>query len=261
MSVKNVLLHNGLSFSQKCRFIGLFARTAFDKRFFETVKVILGLLTTDHPVIVDIGANVGNFSKAVAKQSSRGCTILAIEPSIYVHSILAFFARGWSKGAADVRCRKIALAEGNGEVTLQTPVKSSGSLRVGLAHIGKTRQEIVFSETVPSTTLDEILQTEGLQNVHLVKLDVEGAEALVLKGAQRLFWDVRPLWFVEIDDCRAKSFGGSGMDLFGKFQAGGYRAFVFDDVNMLTEVEEPSASADYLFVHRKSVLAQIRSEL
>ena len=80
MSIGFVLSHSHLSFSQKCRFLGLVLRTLFDKRFFQPISVILKFLATDKSVVVDMGAKFGNFSKAVAKQSNTGCNIIAVEP-------------------------------------------------------------------------------------------------------------------------------------------------------------------------------------
>jgi hypothetical protein len=58
--------------------------------------------------------------------------VLAIEPSNYVFAILKIVTAKLDR----VRCRKLALSHESGEVQLKTPVKKSGSLRVGLSHIG-----------------------------------------------------------------------------------------------------------------------------
>ncbi len=254
MSIRFVLFHDRLSFTQKCRFLGLLLRTLFDKRFYQPVKVILNFLQTDKPVIFDVGANVGNFSKAVAKQSETGCTIIAIEPSFYVHSILAFYARSWLRRDVEVRCHKLAIGDRIGITTLHTPIKSSGSLRVGLANIADPVNENVFSEDVPLTTLENLLRSEGLERVDLIKMDVEGAEALVLSGAEYVFKDLRPVWYVEVDDDRATAFGNSANALFQKFFDGGYRAFVIDNEDNFLEVFSHFATADYLFIHHRSEL-------
>ena len=107
---------------------------------------------------------------------------------------------------------------------------------------------------MPLTTLDNLLESECLESVDLVKMDVEGAEPLVLSGAEHVFNDVRPVWFVEVDDDRAIAFGESANGLFKFFFEGGYRAFVINDKGQLLEVSAPFATADYLFVHHQSEL-------
>ena len=67
---------------------------------------------------------------------------------------------------------------------------------------------------------------------------MKGLRALVLSGAEHVFNDLRPVWFVEVDDDRAIAFGGSANGLF-KFFEGGYRAFVINDENQPYEVSSP----------------------
>ena len=195
MSIGFVLSHSHLSFPQKCRFLGLVLRTLFDKRFFQSISVILKFLATDKSVVVDMGANVGNFSKAVAKQSKTGCTIIAAEPSFYLYSILELFARFCLRREIEVRSRKVSLGDRIGVTTLHTPIKPSDSLRIGLANILELSNENAFSEALPLKKLDDLLQSEGLESVDLVKMDVEGAEFLVLSDAEHLFKDLRSVWF------------------------------------------------------------------
>jgi FkbM family methyltransferase len=87
-------------------------------------------------VIIDVGANVGAnvglFTKAFVAASNKPKLVLAIEPLNYVYSILEIVTSNLSV----VRCRKLALSHQDAEVQLKTPVKKSGSLRVGLSHIG-----------------------------------------------------------------------------------------------------------------------------
>ena len=247
-----VLNKNELSIGQKLRWLRLLARTGYDKRFHSTVEAIYGLIEVDRPVIVDVGANVGNFVKACVAQKDKSSLVLAVEPSFYVFDILAFWARRWSRRKSRVVCRKVALSEGAGRVAINTPVKKSGSLRVGLTYIGTARDASVITESVPSISLDALLDDEGIADVHLVKMDVEGAEGLVIRGAARLFKTVRPIWFVELSEDRAVALGGSAKSLFNKFLKGGYRAFVFDAQYRLLEVFELGSSPDYLFVPKDS---------
>ena len=92
-----------------------------------------------------------------------------------------------------IRCYKTALGYEDGMVDLNTPIKKSGSFRVGLASIGKFDDVPVHAETVAMTTLDALLARDGTDVVDLVKVDVEGAEALVLSGCNHLFDVVRPV--------------------------------------------------------------------
>ena len=86
-----------------------------------------------------------------------------------------------------VRCHKLALSHESATVDLKTPLKKSGSLRVGLSHIGDADGQQVFLETVEAKRLDDLLAEEKIDQVDIVKLDVEGAEEQVIAGAPNLF--------------------------------------------------------------------------
>lgn len=244
MAVRSVLTNSKLSVGQKIRWFSLLMRTGRDRRFFKLVEAIYGVIGEDRPVVVDVGANVGNFVRACIGQKTRAAAVIAVEPSFYVFEILNFWSKFWSGHGTKVRCRKVALGEAPGSISINTPMKKSGSLRVGLAYVGASSHANVLCEAVPIMPLDALLAEEGVEDVHLVKMDVEGAEAMVLSGAAHLFETVRPVWYVEIDDSRAASFGSSAADLFAKFIEGGYRAFVFDENLRRVEVTALGTETD-----------------
>jgi len=243
-----MLFSTGFTIGQKLRWISLLLRTGHDKRFHRTVKTIFGLLDSERPVVVDVGANVGNFVKACADQTPKPCLIIAIEPSAYVFGILSFWARIWGRHGTTIRCHKTALGHQDGMVDLNTPIKKSGSFRVGLASLGTFDDVPVHAETVAMTSLDALLARDGTGMVDLIKVDVEGAEALVLSGADHLFGVVRPVWYMELDERRAGMFGGTAHDIFDRFIKGGYDAYILDDQARLTRVTAMTAASDYLFM-------------
>jgi len=51
---------------------------------------------------------------------------------------------------------------------------------------------------VPTTTLDAYVESQGLEAVNLVKIDVEGAELMVLRGMRHVLKSFRPLVIVEL---------------------------------------------------------------
>ena len=116
-----------------------------------------------------------------------------------------------------VRCHKLALSHESATVDLKTPLKKSGSLRVGLSHIGDADGQQVFLETVEAKRLDDLLAEEKIDQVDIVKLDVEGAEEQVIAGAPNLLYNVRPIWFVELVQKRTDNFNGISRKDFFKF--------------------------------------------
>lgn len=92
---------------------------------------------------------------------------------------------------------------------------------------------------VPTLTLDTLL--ESLPQPHFVKIDVEGAEHLVINGASRLIDEVRPRpkFFIEI--------GRNYMDaILTRLTSSGYLALQAD--GQALDLDSPPS--DILFVHR-----------
>ena len=239
-----ILSNADYSFGQKIRWLRLLWRTLQDRRLYRVADAILAQSAAKAPVVLDIGANVGAFSRAFVKAGRRPGLVLAFEPSSYVFSILQIVTRRLHQ----VQCHKIALSSAAGSVDLQTPIKTSGSLRVGLSYIGAATDSNTLTETVPAQRLDDFLADRQLDSIDVVKMDVEGAEQLVLDGAPNLLKRVRPIWYVEIDESRAQRFGDSAQMLFATFTGNDYKAFHFDDDFNLQPVSGIGAASDYLFL-------------
>ena len=182
MAFDSVLFNKSYSFGQKIRWVGLLAKTRRNQRMMRLAAAIMAKSDADEPVIIDIGANVGLFTTAFMAAAKSPKLILAIEPSNYVFAILKIVTAKLDK----VRCRKLALSHETAEVQLKTPVKKSGSLRVGLSHIGAGDAMTAFVETVQAKRLDDLLTAESISHVDIVKIDVEGAEQHVINGAPNL---------------------------------------------------------------------------
>ena len=244
----SVLAKKDFSLTQKIRWLRLFVRAGYDRRFNRIIGIIYDLIPNKTPVVVDIGANVGNFTRGCMQQKKKARLVLAVEPSNYVFPILEFWSKIWSSKDSDVICRKNILSDYSGTTKLHTPLKETGSLRVGLAYTGKKKHKKVYSEIVENLRLDDMLIAEGIPSVDLVKIDVEGAEENVVNGAPLLLNKIRPIWFLELDDSRAIPMGNSSERLFNSMINAGYKAYlVGSDINP-TKVSSLQGNDNYLFV-------------
>ena len=240
--------NSDFTIGQKIRWLSLFIRTPMDNRFHNLVAAIFGVLNKSDPVVLDIGANVGHFVKACLAQNNKPSRIIAVEPSAIVFPILNFWTKTIWRKKTEITTHKVAFGNRDDHVTLKTPIKESGSLRVGLASIGNFDKIKVFSEDVIMTTIDNFLTTKGVTKVDLVKMDVEGAENMVLSGADELFYNIRPVWYLELDNSRAAMFGENIKTIFDKFVGNGYFAYVFVDEQKIQKVTTLNDKKDYLFI-------------
>ena len=178
-----------LTFGQKIRRVRLFFKAIFSSYERDMALAILQKAKIKNPVIIDIGANIGLFSKAFANSNYEPKLILAFEPSPYIFDILTIALKKFK----NVRCFQIALSDHKGSTMLNMPVKNTGAIRVGLSHIGNVnKSENFISTKVRTERIDDFLYENFNFEVHIIKMDVEGAEGLVIEGASRLLKQVRP---------------------------------------------------------------------
>jgi len=126
------------------------------------------------PVFLDIGANVGYFSRLVAKAFPRAI-IHAFEPHPLTYKVLRMNV--WEFGE-QVTAWPVALSDTRGTLALSTSMNNLGDTKAFHA-----RDSFVASVVAPSISLDELL---GNLRADVVKIDVQGAELSVLQGMRGL---------------------------------------------------------------------------
>ena len=78
---------------------------------------------------------------------------------------------------------------------------------------------------VRSWTIDELVAARGWPAISLVKIDVQGAEVRVLRGARATIARFHPRLFIEVDDRALEEAGFSADLLFDEIERQGYRAY------------------------------------
>ena len=238
--------------SQKIRWIRLLIKGFFSSFEKDTANAILKMSDAKNPVILDIGANIGLFTKAFARSSRKPKRIISVEPSSYVYEIL----RRVSRNLPNVKCFQVAISDTRGVVNLNMPVKPSGSIRVGLSHIGKSEQKEQLIEKVKTNTLDGFIYENVKEKIDIVKIDVEGAEGLVLSGARKLLQDDRPIWFVEISDF-GNRFDSRAEDIFEDFLALNYEPFIYTLDGRFEKKTMLETGNNYLFIPEEKVKSEL----
>jgi FkbM family methyltransferase len=162
--------------------------------------------------VVDVGANVGFFTLKFASWVGEQGQVIAIEPDVENFETLA--AKVGATGLERrVRLHQAAAAAEAGYVRFQRNELHPGDHRITLGGGG-----IV----VPAVTVDDAVGAAGAESVSLVKVDVQGAEMLVLAGAKRTLATMGPALFVEVDDDALLSFGSSARALVAHVEGAGY---------------------------------------
>lgn len=145
-------------------------------------------------VVWDIGANIGLFTFAAASRAGRHGQVVSVEADTWNADLLRRSAVLQPETSAPVVVVPLAVADESGVVSFEIATRNrSTNAIVGLAssQAGGVRER----HLVPTTTLDILAEQFPLP--HVLKIDVEGAEALVLRAASRVL-AARPVVFCEV---------------------------------------------------------------
>lgn len=133
-------------------------------------------------VFWDVGANVGFYSLLASKLVGSG-KVFAFEPAprnlSYLRKHLAL------NRAANVEVLAVAVSDRNGTSSFE--VEETGFM----GHLSGEG-----SITVPTAALDSLVEAGKVLPPDYVKMDIEGAELLALRGASRTFQQFRPVLFL-----------------------------------------------------------------
>jgi hypothetical protein len=109
---------------------------------------------------------------------------------------------------------------------------NTGESSLSLANASQQRT-VAASYQVRARRLDEIVREVGVTRVDAVKIDVEGAEFLVLKGAAETLARYRPVVSVELLEGQLKSMGASVEEVMAFMRSHGYAPKQFQEHNMV----------------------------
>jgi FkbM family methyltransferase len=182
----------------------------------------LKAVTPPDGTFLDIGANVGLvFIPVLRALGERGAAV-AIEP-VPVNFARLQMAVEANRCATSVMLRQVALAAAPGTLTLVKEGGESASGNAVPAAAGDGRPGI----EVPVSTLDRLVDDLGLNRLDTIKIDVEGWEVEVFRGAHRTLERMRPLVYGEFNNQLMPRLGVTFEDAWNIFRPLGYEAFAF----------------------------------
>jgi FkbM family methyltransferase len=141
----------------------------------------------DSGTFIDVGANIGAITLPLAAKR-RDWKVIAIEAHRELSNVLAANTLNNRLYNVEVICAAVGAESG---ITTFPSVSLSSKINFGV--LGTHLKDKISSKHVLMFGLDYVARP----NTRFVKLDVEGAEAQVLKGARNLIEKVRPIWLLE----------------------------------------------------------------
>lgn len=155
--------------------------------------ICAGRLALPGSCAFDVGANVGLFAVDLSRIVGPTGRVFAIEPLSATAELLR--ANVKSNGCLNVEVVVAAAGAVAGQVELKLardPAQHSTATQLPMGQIA------VGSVKVPCVTLDDLWEGAGRPLVSFVKIDVEGAEEDVLRGAQAMIAACQPPLIVEV---------------------------------------------------------------
>lgn len=191
-------------------------------------------------VFVDVGANVGYYTLLASRLVGPEGACVAIEASPSIYELLLRNLR--LNRAANVRALNLAAAREPGRVALY----EGGEHNIGKTSIvssaGSTRLPAAIVEGQP---LDRILTPEEIRRARLIKIDVEGAEAMVMDGLlpclERTRQDLELI--VELCNDASATAAQDAERIFSRLGAVGFHPYAVDNEYRLDRYLRPGAKS------------------
>ena len=177
--------------------------------------------------VLDVGANIGAHTLRLAQIVGPTGKVFAFEPTAYACAKLRANLALNPDLAPRVVLRQLLLADKPGSAVPESicsgwPLIHESGLHPD--HLGKPHS----TEGASSSTLDEAVAGAGVESVAFIKLDVDGHELSVLRGATETLRKWRPGIMVELCPQVCSEHGYRFADLIACFSGLGYRFESFD---------------------------------
>lgn len=191
------------------------------KRFeFKELQYIKSQMS-ENAIFIDIGSNVGLFSLVVAS-GSASIQVHAFDPLTLNNNLLASSAK--INGLENIIINESCIGNYDGVVQFSVATDSAySSIR------DSGRKTELKKITLPIIKLDTYANKIKLQKIDFIKIDVEGAEKMVIEGANQIFKNskLRPkMMMIELCDKNLRAFETSVKEMVLVLERLGYKAFV-----------------------------------
>jgi FkbM family methyltransferase len=171
-----------------------------------TEQILIRVLK-DTSVCVDVGCHCGSMLRLMKRYAPRG-RFFAFEPIPYLHAGLISRFADEKTAIYDV-----ALTNSSGPSAFKHVISNPGYS--GLRERAYDRpNEQIEPITVQTDRLDAVLGRNGSPRVDFIKIDVEGADHLVMEGGERCVTRDRPVIVFEFGERSNGCYGTSAAEVF-----------------------------------------------
>lgn len=167
----------------------------------------------------DIGANIGYYTLLLSGLVGQSGRVIAVEPAPRFLSRLD--ANLALNDVRNVKVERVCLSD---KVQNLTVFASETTASV----FDRNNGPVVEATSVASTTLDAYCDSESISRIDFMKIDVDGHEPFVIRGAERTIARHRPLMTMEIHPHVLAQGKGDPVAMLTFLIGEGYRFSTFD---------------------------------
>jgi FkbM family methyltransferase len=184
---------------------------------------------------VDVGAHLGNWTYKMSKLFDN---VYSFEPNIFLSDLLD------RSNLKNVIVHNIALSSNSGFSELNLPVVN-GIVRFGNASLSSIK-DFIFDHQITQAVKLNTLDSYQLESVGFIKIDVEGHELSVLKGALNTISTSFPIMIIEINNSQINTIN-SILDVLAEFF---YKPYFLNENIKLSSWSQGqlSPSSNYIFI-------------
>lgn len=250
-----ILPHSTVQLIKKRHYLRLLCSSLIEK---ETELRVLQHLVRPGDFVIDIGANIGVYSKILSELVGRDGRVYSIEPFPPTFEILCYNIRNLSLD--NVEPINVAISDSEDVITMGLPYDSSGAETHYRASIVKdyADKSKIEMTNVQATTIDSCF-LRAPKIISFIKCDVEGHELACIKGAKKFLAQSQPAWLVEVSG-EPDDTDSAAHDVFKILYDKGYIAWWFDGSN-LRKRRSGDTSTNYFFLKDNHVKILRESEL
>jgi FkbM family methyltransferase len=249
-----ILPYSTVQYIKKRHYLRLLGSSLLEKE--PELRIVRHLVKPGDSVI-DIGANVGVYTKILSELAGPDGHVYSIEPFGPTFEILSYIVK--KLHLDNVEPINVAVSDSEAVVTMAIPYDSSGAETHYRASIvkdqAKTKNEMT---NVQAVTIDSrFLTTSG--TISFIKCDVEGHELACIKGATQFLDRSKAAWLIEVsgdpDDTDS-----AAHHVFKILKDQDYSAWWYDG-GKFRERRPGDKSTNYFFLKENHIDILNRSEL
>jgi len=199
-----------------------------NEEFYEPQETaIVSSLLTEGCVMIDVGANIGYFTLLAAEQCGNSGSVLAFEPDSRNREYLLKNVLNGSHENVEIHSEAVSSTEGS------RPLYISGTNYGRHSFAAANVPNRVARAFVSTTTLDVAAKDISLSCELVIKMDVEGAEGDVLRGAKETLSRPAVSVWLELWPAGLESNGTDALELLEWLELFDFHVAAYDDVALI----------------------------